>query len=189
MCPKPPPKRRNALETKARILAAAQKVFSEVGYSQAGVRDIASIADVSSTMPMLYYGSKAGLYEAALIGAMRTAELLPADKSTFGEMLAELFLNVEIDVSVPSMIMLSTSDPDALQITQRVTKEYAITTLEKWLGPPDANVRAVEIFMLSSSFLFFARNLPLLGGGKNSEKKFAKWFAKTIQDIVDQSKN
>src|SRR3546814_3398015 len=44
-----PPKRRNAIQTKAKILAAAQQAFSETGYSQSGIRDIAAIADVSST--------------------------------------------------------------------------------------------------------------------------------------------
>src|SRR3546814_8586971 len=45
-----PPKRRNAIQTKAKILAAAQQAFSETGYSQSGIRDIAATAYVSSTL-------------------------------------------------------------------------------------------------------------------------------------------
>jgi len=187
MTSKAPPKQRNAEKTRAKILAAAQRSFSDIGYPQVGMRDIASSADVSATMVMHYFGSKAGLFEAALTDAMRTAELLQADKQGFGDALAKLFLNIEEDTSVPSMIVLSTSDPGAREITLRVTKEHAIASLAKWLGPPDATVRALQIFLLSTGFLFYTKNLPLIRDVKGAEKKLAKWFAKSVQDIVDLS--
>lgn len=182
---KAPPKRRNAEKTKAKILAAAQKSFSEVGFPGAGIRSIAGKADVSSTMLLLYFGSKIGLFEAALTNAMRTAELLEVGKKEFGEILANVLLDVENAVSVPSMIVLSTSDPEARDVALRVTKERVITTMAKWLGPPDANVRALQILLLSTGFIFYTRNLPLAGEFKGAEKKLAKWFAQSIQHIVD----
>jgi len=56
------PKRRNAPKTKAKILAASQEAFAELGYSQAGIRDIAAIAGVSSTLLLRYFGSKPALF-------------------------------------------------------------------------------------------------------------------------------
>src|ERR1022692_1775217 len=93
------PKPRNAPKTRAKILAAAQKCFSEHGYAQTGIRDIGAIADVSSTMLLRYFGSKAGLFEAALIDAMRMEELLNLQREGFGEHLAKLFLNNELEIT------------------------------------------------------------------------------------------
>src|SRR3546814_3955666 len=102
-----PPKRRNAIQTKAKILAAAQQAFSETGYSQSGIRDIAAIADVSSTLLLRYYGSKTALFEAALIEAMPIADLLATPElSRFGEVLARAFLDTRLDIKPPSIIVL-----------------------------------------------------------------------------------
>lgn len=181
------PKRRNAPQTKAKILAAAQKAFSEIGYSQAGIRDVAKIADVSSTMLLRYYGSKAALFEAALIDAMPVAALFGAGKEGFGERLAEQFLNTSLNIMPPSIVSLSTGNADARDITTRVMNEYVITPLAKWLGAPDAKERAAEITMLAMGFVLYTRQIPLLGNHKNGNKKMAKWLAQTIQAIVDQS--
>src|SRR3546814_15211451 len=60
-----PPKRRNAIQTKAKILAAAQQAFSETGYSQSGLRDIAAIAEVSPPLRLPYSGSNTATFQAA----------------------------------------------------------------------------------------------------------------------------
>ncbi len=184
---KPPVKRRNAEETKAKLLAAAEQSFSEVGYPMVGIREIASAADVSSTMLLNYFGSKAGLYEAALVNAIGPQALSLFPKENFGEVLADIFLNVDHVTAVPSMIMLSSADPDAREISMRVTKEHSLKELADWLGPPDAAVRAVQIHLLSIGFIFHTKNLPFLSDLKGGERKLANWFAQTIQDIVDQS--
>src|ERR1700757_4204905 len=93
-----PPRRRNAGKTKADILAAAQRAFAEQGYAQAGMRDIAALAGVSAPLLLRYYGSKAALFEAALIEAMRLDGVLEAGREDFGARLAALFLDRSIDI-------------------------------------------------------------------------------------------
>ncbi|MDB5968670.1 MAG: TetR/AcrR family transcriptional regulator [Hydrocarboniphaga sp.] len=181
------PKRRNAPQTKAKILAAAQQAFSEHGYSQSGIRDIAAIADVSSTLLLRYYGSKTALFEAALIDAMPLTGLLAGtERERFGEVLAATFMNPDLDIKPPSIIALSTGDADARDIATRVTAEHIIAPLAKWLGPPDAQVRALEIVMLSISFVLFSRQFPLIPARRGADKKLAAWLATTIQSIVNQ---
>lgn len=187
MTSSPQPKRRNATQTRAKILAAAQKAFSKHGYSQAGIREIAAIADVSSPMLLRYFGSKAGLFEAALIDAMRMEELLNNGKEGFGEHLAKLFLNRELEITPPSMIALSTSDPEAQEITTRVTEEHVIGPFAKWLGSPNARARALEIMLLSTGFVLYTRQLPDLFATRGTDKTLAKWFAQSVQAIIDQS--
>src|SRR5271167_4329388 len=106
-------KRRDAPRTKARILAAAQEAFSKLGYSQAGIRDIAAMAGVSSPMLLRYFGSKAGLFEAALTEAMRVENLFDRGRARFGERLIKLFLDVDLDIKPPSIIALSAGDSEA----------------------------------------------------------------------------
>lgn len=186
MKPAKEPKRRNAPATKAKILAAAQKAFSEIGYSQAGIRAIAEIADVSSPMLLRYYGSKAALYEAALIDAMPVSALFSAGKEGFGERMAAAFMNPALNILPPSIVSLSTGNADARDITTRVMNEYVVTPLAKWLGAPDAKERAAQITMLAMGFVLYTRQIPLLGNNRNSNRKMAKWLAQSIQSIVDQ---
>lgn len=188
MSTRTPPKRRNAPQTKAKILAAAQQAFAEHGYSQCGIRDIAAIADVSSTLLLRYYGSKAALFEAALIAAMPMAGLLAdSPRERFGETLAELFMDADLDIRPPAIIALSIGDAEARAIATRVTQSHIIAPLAKWLAPPDAEVRALEIVMMSMSFVQFSRQLPLIPSRRGAGRKLARWFADTVQAIVDAS--
>lgn len=181
------PKRRNAPQTKARILAAAQQAFSELGYSQAGIRDIAAIAGISSPLLLRYFGSKAGLFEAALTEATRLERIFEQGRDGFGEHLTHLLLDVDLDIKAPAMVALSTGDADAREIATRVTDEHVVAPLAQWLGPPEARARAVEIVMLCTGFVMYTRQLPLTPAAKGIDKKLAKWLARTLQTIVDQS--
>jgi AcrR family transcriptional regulator len=182
------PKRRNAPRTKARILAAAQQAFAELGYAQAGIREIAAIAGVSSTLLIRYYGSKSGLFEAALSEAVPLDGLLGAtERRRFGEHLAALILETRADLRPPSMVALSTGDAEARRISTRVTEQRVLKPLAAWLGPPDARARATQIIMLGMGFVLYTRELPLVSTVKGMDRKLARWFARSVQEIVDQS--
>jgi AcrR family transcriptional regulator len=187
--PKAPqgPKRRNASKTKALILTAAQQAFSELGYSQAGIREIAAIAGISSPLLLRYFGSKAGLFEAALTEATRLEIIFEHGRDGFGEHLTRLLLDVDLDIKAPAMVALSTGDADAREIATRVTEKHVVAPLAQWLGPPEAHARAVQITMICMGFVMYTRQLPLTPASKGADKKLAKWLARTLQTIVDQS--
>jgi AcrR family transcriptional regulator len=180
------PRRRNAPQTKADILAAAQQAFAEQGYAQAGMRDIAALAGVSAPLLLRYYGSKAALFEAALIEAMRLDNVLEAGRERFGERLAALFLDRRIDIRPPSIIALAAGHDEARQIAARVTDEHVVGPLARWLGPPDGRARALEIVMLAMGFVLFTRQLPLISAHKGQERKVAEWLGRAMQEIVDR---
>src|SRR5262245_42432475 len=114
------PRQRDAPRTKAKILAAAQQAFAELGYARAGIRDIAAIADVSSTLLLRYYGSKAGLFEAALIDAVSPGDLFSAPRNRFGGHVATLLSRTELDIKPPPMIAMAVGDAEAREITTRI---------------------------------------------------------------------
>jgi AcrR family transcriptional regulator len=181
------PKARNAPRTKAQILAAAQEAFAEHGYGQAGIRDIAARAGITSPMLLRYFGSKAGLFEAALVETMRVEQLFEGERAKFGERLTALFLDPKRDFKAPSIVALATGHADARDIATRVTDEHVVQPLANWLGPPDARARALQIMMLGMGFVLFTRQFPLMPARKGIDRKMARWLAQTLQAIVDQS--
>jgi AcrR family transcriptional regulator len=181
------PKRRNAPKTKARILTAAQQAFSELGYSQAGIREIAAIAGISSPLLLRYFGSKAGLFEAALTAATQLDRIFEQGRDGFGEHLTRLLLDVDLDIKAPAMVALSTGDPDAREIATRVTEKHVVAPLAQWLGSPEGHARAVQITMICMGFVMYTRQLPLTPTAKGADRKLARWLARTLQAIVDQS--
>jgi TetR/AcrR family transcriptional regulator len=66
---KPLIKRRNAAATRARILQAAMQEFAAKGLDAARIEDIADQAGANRRMTYYYFGSKEGLYLAALEAA------------------------------------------------------------------------------------------------------------------------
>lgn len=181
------PKRRNATATRARILQAAEQAFAELGYSQAGIREIATIARTSSTLLIRYFGSKAKLFEAALAEAMRPDFIGSVERQNLGEHLAEMFTRPDVVIRPPAMIALAAGDPQAREITARVTQELAVKPMAQWLGGADAEARAVQIFMLSTSFVLYTRQVPVMPVERGIDPAMTAWFARTVQDIVDGS--
>ncbi len=190
MTTKPPVKRRNALKTKANILEAAQKAFAEHGYDQTGIRDIAALADISSPLLLRYFGSKAGLFEAALIDAMRLDDLFKSNTELplgLGRHLAQLFVDPNLELRPPSIITLSTGNKEARDIATRVTEEYILVPLAKRLGEPNGKARALEILILAMGFVLFTRQIPLAPKDKSDSEELINWFAESIQAIVDKA--
>jgi len=65
-----PPRRRDAAETRRLLLDAARHRFAADGYAATTVRDIADDVGVNVALINRYFGSKEGLFEAALSTAI-----------------------------------------------------------------------------------------------------------------------
>jgi AcrR family transcriptional regulator len=180
------PQRRNAPETKARILEAAQQLFSEVGYGQAGIRDIAALAGKTSPLLLRYFGSKAGLFEAALIAAMPVETLFGVDKKDVPGLMARKFVVPSALNRAASMIALSAGDPESREIATRIAEQYAIAPTAAWLGPPNAHARAAQLFLMATSFVLYANQIPLVHGENGVEQETLDWFIRTTEAIINQ---
>jgi len=182
-------RRRDAPKTKANILAAAQKAFSEMGYSRAGLRDIAAIAGVDSALITRYFGTKASLFEAALSDAINMESILAMDRDKFGEIVASSLNSPHLDIKAARMGALSTGDLVAQKITAKVTETRAIAPLARWLGPPNARGRAAAITTLCMGYLFCTRQFPFVVPLQRADKEdFTLWLGRTVQAIVAKSK-
>lgn len=181
------PRKRDAAATRARILEAAQRAFSETGYSHTGIREIARMAETSSTLLLRYYGSKAGLFEAALEAAMPVESIFAQPRETLGRSLAEALLDPANAIRPPLMIALAAGDPEAAAIAARVFEARTIAPVAEWLGGSDGRARSLEMAMLATGLASYLRQLPLRPPSAAEREHIVTWFATAIQAIVDQA--
>jgi AcrR family transcriptional regulator len=69
----------HAVDTRQRLLDAAQRLFTERGFSKVTVRDITSEAQANLAAVSYHFGDKAGLYEAVLEIGLHFARELNAE--------------------------------------------------------------------------------------------------------------
>lgn len=169
----------------ARIIAAAQQIFSTVGYSEAGMRKIADMVGVAPTILFRQFGTKASLFEAALIDAMGDPKL-PVEKQSFGRHVASLLADPNQINSPHAMTVLATGNEEAREIAIRVLREYAIDPMIEWLGEPYAESRAHEIMALCAGFALYNSQLNIKQS-KQVDPHMVEWLVHSVQAVVDQT--
>ena len=124
------------------LLSAAQDLFAERGYERVTTREIAERAGVDATLIARYFGSKAGLYLAALraeLGDGPPPDLLQPDRMAA--------LLGRVDARGPSPVFWSAvraHDDEAVQAQAREALHARLVTplAERFGGTPEAQVRA-----------------------------------------------
>ena len=79
--------------TRRAILGAARATFAARGYEQTTIRAVAAQAGVDASMVMRYFGSKAGLFTAAVTMDLDIPDLRSVPASGRGELLVRIFIN------------------------------------------------------------------------------------------------
>jgi AcrR family transcriptional regulator len=180
------PKRRtrNIADKRARIIAAAQILFTQKGYSQTSIKAIADHADVAVGLVIKHFDSKLKLFEAALIEALAGSDIDASVKAGFGMRLAEVVLNKETKVAFPAMVMLSIEDEEARRVAMSVFREHGMKPTERWLGGPQAAERAIYINLLGVTLSLLDR---LFGPELQADVDFppVRWIVDSIQQAVD----
>ncbi|RKI41327.1 TetR/AcrR family transcriptional regulator [Corallococcus sp. AB004] len=165
---------------------AARTLFSTRGFASTGVRDIADLAGVNSSLVGRYFGSKQGLYRATLEQVLDITPLLQVERRRFGEEVVSLFFGAEDAPGPLAMLILSATDPEAYATTVELLREKALEPLARWLGPPDGEGRAARLNILWSGFLISRRLMPgyhLSASGNTSTRR---WLEQAIQAVVDE---
>lgn len=177
--------RNNASPTKTKILAAAQQIFSATGYSESSIRKIADAVGLSPTILFRHFGTKAALFEEALIASMG-APKPPKSREQFGQAVADMLADPTQPMSPHAMTVLATGNEEAREIAARVLQKHAINPMIEWLGPPDAESRALEIMALCAGFVLYNSRFNM-AATKDKNPHMVEWLARSIQAIVDQT--
>jgi len=182
--PSPPPVPRKSADTKQRIIIVAQDVFSTKGYSHAGLREIAKIAEVAPSLVIKYYGTKPRLFEEALRSAILPLEEFQRDRATIGEAIVAAVLDPGSRMLAPTMIALGSGNPEAREIVARVMVEHIVSPMAQWLGHRDAMAAALNILAMTTGFAVLHRSLrPELS--RDELATSARQFARSVQLLVD----
>jgi AcrR family transcriptional regulator len=173
--------RRSGDEVRARLVEAARHVFAEYGYAGATTKGIAERAEVGEVLLFRHFGTKAGLFEAAVLGSLETfvdvwlarwAHHSADSDST--ETLARLYVELlyefleENRQLVTALLSAQAHHPAAAERLQSIFDRLAKTVREgadeyALTMDPDITVRLTFGMVLSTvqhADIFFASRVP-----------------------------
>ncbi|WP_332909948.1 TetR family transcriptional regulator [Nocardia asteroides] len=134
--------------TRAAILAAARARFAADGYAKATIRAIAADAAIDPSMVMRYFGSKDGLFAAAVDIDLELPDLAATDPDAMGEVLIRRFLAIweNDDNTVLRILLRSSITDDAVAARVRaIFAEQVLPAVLRFGTPADAPRRAALI--------------------------------------------
>lgn len=152
--PADPPARRGrrsgSPDTRAQILEVARRRFLAEGYHAVTLRSVATEAGVDLALVSYYFGSKKGLFGAALAlrgnPAVLLAEALDGELDTFPERVLRLLIGVwdAPDNAAPLRAMIGGAalDPAVGQLVSEVVQREMVDRVAARIGGADARRRA-----------------------------------------------
>ena len=136
--------------TRAAILQAARRQFTEVGYAEASLRAIAAEAGVTPPLIMHFFGSKANLFVEAVQWPFDPATVLPqvigGDRRGVGERMARLFAETWDDHpeggTLIELLRSAATDPKSAALLREFLVNELFAPIIKTLGQSDGDLRA-----------------------------------------------
>jgi AcrR family transcriptional regulator len=137
---------RKSDRTRSAILAAARRQFSVLGYDKASVRSIAGEAGIDASMVIRYFGSKDGLFAAAVAIDLALPDLAEVPAPERGHALAEHFVRRwEGDLHDDALALLlrsAATHPAAAERAQEIFRDQLVGMIAAVVPPGEAARRA-----------------------------------------------
>jgi AcrR family transcriptional regulator len=149
-------------DTRQRILEVARRRFLAEGYQGVSLRAIATEAGVDAALPSYFFGSKQGLFGAAMALPINPADVLQAALALDLEGLPEralrgLMMSWGDDVGGPplrAMASTAISDADTRRLVVEAVQRELIERLTERIGTPDAAQRAAAFSAVMAGLIF-----------------------------------
>jgi AcrR family transcriptional regulator len=160
-------RRRGQPDTREAILNAARGLFAEQGRAGTSVRRVAAQAGVDPSLVLHFFGSKAGLFDAALhapLLPLSPAELEPVLKgprSKVGERMVRFWVQRlfrERAALLSTLVRSAVTDPESAERLRMAITRGQRTVLRK-VGPHRPPVERAQMAASVLLGLFFARNI------------------------------
>ncbi|MEU0502856.1 TetR family transcriptional regulator [Nocardia sp. NPDC005998] len=164
----PPARRSDA--TRAAILEAARARFAAEGFRKATIRAIAADAAIDPSMVMRYFGSKDGLFAAAVDVRLELPDLASAEPSSLGELLVRRFLAIWEDQPDNKVLVIllrsSITDETVSERFREIFTEQVLPAVLRFGDPADAQRRGGLIVtqMLGLALCRYVLELPPVVG-------------------------
>ncbi|WP_188195341.1 TetR/AcrR family transcriptional regulator [Nonomuraea sp. SYSU D8015] len=152
--------------TRSSILSAARKLLIERGYEAMTIRAVAAQVGVDPSMVMRYYGSKAGLFSAAVDVDLRLEQVPRPPADRLGELLVRHFLaRWEGGLSDDVLILLlrsAATNPMAADRMREIFDRQIVAFVARVAGADDAAHRAglVSTQLLGLALTRYVLELP-----------------------------
>ncbi|MEV5834201.1 TetR family transcriptional regulator [Nocardia sp. NPDC052112] len=144
----PDPPSTKGERTRARILAAARRVFATVGFERATIRGIATAAEVDKSSVIQYFGSKLQLFREAVHWDIPFDRILSSDPTrTASNHVRGILESWAAQPDGPMVVLLraSLTSDDAAEILRAHITEQAVDKLAATIDAPDARLRAALV--------------------------------------------
>lgn len=181
-----PARPRRSDATRAAILAAARERFAVDGYERATVRSVAAQAGIDPSMVMRYFGSKEGLFAAAVDVDLHIPEPGEIPRERLGEVLVQHFLDLwEQDTVLVTLLRVGVTHPAGAERMREVFRRQLVPAAERFgRDPADAPRRAM---LVASQVLGMALLRYVLRFGPAAEmprEDVVAWLAPTVERYI-----
>lgn len=134
--------RRNSAATRGTLLRAARRRFSQHGYADVTLRDIAADAEVSAALVVKYFGSKESLFAEASSFESDASALLDCELPRLGEHLVRTLLDYHDQKADPLVrALLTSARPAGAEFRDNFERQF-VAQLAARLSGPEARLRA-----------------------------------------------
>ncbi|MCN9239428.1 TetR family transcriptional regulator [Streptomyces sp. RY43-2] len=180
--PDRPPRRSDA--TRTAILVAARERFASDGYERATIRAIAKDARIDPSMVMRYYGSKEGLFDAALDVDLHIPDPRELRQHTVGETLVGHFLTLweENNDALTAMLRVSVTNPAGAERLQRIFRDQLLPVARHICPDPEqapARAGLVASQILGMALARYVLKLP--AAVALAREEVIAWLAPTVR--------
>jgi AcrR family transcriptional regulator len=182
---------RNAEQTRARLLAAAIRLFAARGYGQVGLREIAAAAHVTVGLINRYFGTKENLFREVVAASLDNDYFFAVPRSEAGEFLAryvvggaDAAMGDRQRVSVLMLLRSAGAEPAASILREQLTSIF-IVAISRWLEGRDAEIRAGLICSYLFGLTILRSVIGLDSLNKADPDELVACIAPTLQALID----
>jgi AcrR family transcriptional regulator len=180
---KPTAPSRRSDTTRAAILHAARERFAADGYERATIRTIARDAGIDPSMVMRYYGSKEGLFAAAVAVDLKLPDLSPLPRDEVGSALVTHFLAMwEENEVLTALLRVGATNQAGAERMQGIFQEQLLPLARQVC--PDPEQIPVRAALTATQLLGMALTryvLRLPPAVALSRQEIVAWLAPTVQ--------
>jgi AcrR family transcriptional regulator len=180
--------------SRERILAAARAVFAAGGYAEATIRAIAARAKVDPALVLHYFGSKEGVFAAAMEFPFDPAEVIPGllepGLEELGERLARFFFQTwdgPRGRPLVGLLRSAAGNQRAAEMLRDFVSEAMIGRLAAALPAANPRLRAslVGSQLIGAAVLRYVVGLEPLASASVDE--LAEWLGPTLQEYLTRA--
>ncbi|MGW2488789.1 TetR/AcrR family transcriptional regulator [Streptomyces sp. NPDC001606] len=179
--PSSPARRSDA--TRAAILSAARERFAADGYERATIRAIAKDAHIDPSMVMRYFGTKEGLFAAAVALDLRLPDLRQVPREEVGRALVGHFLDLwEENEELRAVLRVGVTNPAGAERMQGIFREQLLPVARQVC--PDPEQAPARAALCASQVLGVALTryvLRLPPATALSREELVAWLGPTVQ--------